>query len=85
MTEVTVSVRVRTQTARRLPPWLVKALRGAALKLLAIVVLAILNPFETVSWSQMRSHDLWERAQAGSYANPPGRTPSGSSIWTRRA
>lgn len=53
------------KTAR--PAWLGASLRRAFWEVAVFVAIAILNPFSVVDWSEMRSHDFWQRINADNY------------------
>ncbi|MFC3442052.1 CHASE2 domain-containing protein [Sphingobium rhizovicinum] len=51
--------------------WLARPVTHALFEAFIVLLLAILNPFEIVQWSEERSHLLWERLHAHDY---PGAT-----------
>lgn len=44
-----------------------KVSRAAVRDALVFALIAIVNPFDIVGWSEMRSHELWEKIQAHNY------------------
>lgn len=54
--------------------WLARPAIRALFEASVVLLLAILNPFEIVQWSEQRSHELWERLHAHDYAGTTGRS-----------
>ena len=49
------------------PGWFGASLMRAIRDLAIFVAVAVLNPFGVVDWSEMRSHDFWQRINADNY------------------
>ncbi len=52
---------------------LVRILLRASLTTMVALLMLALNPFGFTRWTQLRSHDLWERVQAPAYDDTHGR------------
>lgn len=48
-------------------PKMLRPFRHAASRTLLFLLVAVINPFEIVQWSEQRSHDLWQRVYAHCY------------------
>jgi hypothetical protein len=53
------------------------AWRTALGRALLFLIIALLNPFEILQWSEERSHDLWQKIAAHRYAADAAKTPEG--------
>ncbi|HUD29907.1 MAG TPA: CHASE2 domain-containing protein [Novosphingobium sp.] len=47
--------------------WAARPAWHAILQAALLILVGLLNPFEIVQWSELRSHDLWERLHAHDY------------------